>query len=294
MKSFQSNARIRGLATTLMKKRAPHTYPVPIKMEAQRFVDDMMEFLFPHLSEKVYFTAEEIQAKLVLLQRNLKTILSVLLRKRGLAVDRISSKFFSLIPTLYDDLWEDAQTIDRGDPASESVEEVVLAYPGFLAIAVYRMAHEFYRLRVPIFPRLLTEYAHQLTGIDIHPGATIGRSFFIDHGTGIVIGETARIGHHVKLYQGVTLGALSVDKTFAKTKRHPTIEDYVTIYAQAVILGGKTIVGHHSIIGGNVWLTESVPPYSTVYAESKIVVQRKDTNKRVDREGAVHARKHNS
>jgi serine O-acetyltransferase len=293
MKSHHPNTTIRRLATTLMAKRASHTYTLPIKAEGQRFVDDMMEFLFPHLSEKIYFTAGEIEAKLVLLQRNLKSILSVLLQSRRFPVEQIASDFFSRIPQLYDDLWEDARAIDKGDPASESVEEVVLAYPGFLAIAIYRMAHEFYLLGVPIFPRILTEYAHQLTGIDIHPGATIGKSFFIDHGTGIVIGETTRIGHHVKLYQGVTLGALSVKKTLAKTKRHPTIEDHVTIYAQAVILGGETTIGHHSVIGGNVWLTESVPPHSTVYAESKTVVQRKE-KKRIHNKGNGHARKHNS
>ena len=175
------------------------------------------------------------------------------------------------------------EAIYRGDPAAESVEEVVLAYPGFLAISIYRIAHEFYHLDVPIFPRLLTEYAHQLTGIDIHPGARIGTPFFIDHGTGIVIGETTLIGDNVKIYQGVTLGALSVDKSLANTKRHPTIEDNVIIYAQAVILGGETIIGHDSVVGGNSWLTRSVPPFSFVYPETKVNVRTPDeTNGGID------------
>jgi serine O-acetyltransferase len=189
---------------------------------------------------------------------------------------------FLTLPEIHDKLWLDARAIDQGDPASESVEEVVLAYPGFIAIAIYRLAHELYLLRVPILPRVMTEYAHQMTGIDIHPGATIGKSFFIDHGTGIVIGETTTIGDHVKVYQGVTLGALSVDKKLSKRKRHPTIEDHVTIYAQAVILGGATVVGQHSVIGGNVWLTRSIPAYSMAYTESTITVRKKSdgrTNK---------------
>jgi serine O-acetyltransferase len=188
-------------------------------------------------------------------------------------MDEITQRFMSSLPENHKKLWLDAEAINSGDPASESIDEVILAYPGFTAIAIYRFAHEFYMMKVPIFPRLLTEYAHQITGIDIHPGAHIGKSFAIDHGTGIVIGESTIIGDNVKIYQGVTLGALSVDKKLAKSKRHPTIENDVVIYAQAVILGGDTVIGHHSIIGGNVWLTESVPPYSFVYQESKATVR---------------------
>src|SRR5690606_15379486 len=145
-----------------------------------------------------------------------------------------------------------------------SVDEVILAYPGFLAIAIYRIAHVLYRAEVPLLPRLLTEYAHRETGIDIHAGARIGASFSIDHGTGVVIGETTVIGDRVRIFQGVTLGALSVNKELASTKRHPTIHDDVVIYANATILGGRTEVGARSIIGGNVWLTHSVPPESVV------------------------------
>jgi serine O-acetyltransferase len=179
-------------------------------------------------------------------------------------------------------LWLDAEAIEEGDPAAESVEEVVSAYPGFHAIAIYRIAHEFYALEVPIFPRLLSELAHQRTGIDIHPGATIGRSFFIDHGTGIVIGETSVIGERVKIYQGVTLGALSVEKSLSASKRHPTIENGVVIYSNATILGGETVIGHDSVIGGNVWLTESVLPYSVVYNRSEIRVRNREATEPIN------------
>jgi serine O-acetyltransferase len=158
----------------------------------------------------------------------------------------------------------------EGDPAAKSKSEVVRTYPGFYAIAAYRLAHELYRLGVQDIPRVITEHAHSKTGIDIHPAAKIGEHFCIDHGTGIVIGETTIIGNHVKIYQGVTLGALSVDKHDAETKRHPTIEDHVVIYAAATILGGETIIGHDSVIGGNVWLTQSVPAYSKIYYQAKM------------------------
>ena len=159
----------------------------------------------------------------------------------------------------------DAQAIMDGDPAANSIREIIRTYPGFTAICIYRLAHELFILGVPLLPRILTEYAHSKTGIDIHPGAQIDEYLYIDHGTGLVIGETCIIGKHVKLYQGVTLGALSVDKILAGVQRHPIIEDHVIIYAGATILGGNTTVGHHSIIGGNVWLTSSVEPYTTVY-----------------------------
>jgi serine O-acetyltransferase len=170
-------------------------------------------------------------------------------------------------------LWDDAEAIFKGDPAAESIDEVILAYPGFMAIFIYRLAHELYKLKVPIIPRILTEHAHEITGIDIHPGAEIDSPFFIDHGTGIVIGETTIIGKNVKIYQGVTLGALSVDKSLVHSKRHPTIQDDVIIYSQAVILGGETVVGSNSIIGGNAWVTQSVPPDSLVYSKSEVRVR---------------------
>jgi serine O-acetyltransferase len=261
-------------ALRLLRQRASRVCSLPVKHEASRFADALLEFLFPHFARTVPDTPREISSQLVLLERDLAHLLNSLHVRLPRTPEQLARKFTAALPDIYHRLGQDARAIHRGDPAAESVDEVILAYPGFLAIAIYRFAHVFYRMKVPIFPRILTEYAHQLTGIDIHPGAVIGSPFFIDHGTGIVIGETTVIGNNVKLYQGVTLGALSVEKRLANTKRHPTIEDGVIIYAQAVILGGSTVIGHHSVIGGNVWLTESVPPHSTVYNVSGVDVQK--------------------
>jgi len=181
---------------------------------------------------------------------------------------QIAHQFFERIPALYELMCWDADALMDGDPAAQNKREVVRTYPGFFAICIFRMANELHRLGVPLIPRILTEHAHSKTGIDIHPGATIGHHLHIDHGTGLVIGETCTIGNYVKLYQGVTLGALSVDKVFSNVKRHPTIEDHVIIYSGATILGGETRIGHHSVIGGNVWLTSSVEPYTTVYHQA--------------------------
>jgi serine O-acetyltransferase len=171
------------------------------------------------------------------------------------------------IPEIRAQLMLDVQAALEGDPAANSTDEVILAYPSIAAITVHRLAHFLYERHVPLLPRMMSEYIHHRTGIDIHPGANIGQSFFIDHGTGVVIGETTQIGDRVKLYQGVTLGALSVARSMRGHKRHPTIEDDVTIYAGATILGGDTTIGRGSIIGGNVWLVASVPSYSKVYNE---------------------------
>jgi serine O-acetyltransferase len=183
-----------------------------------------------------------------------------------------ADRFFTNIPELYRILNTDIEALLAGDPAARTRFEIIRAYPGFYAISFYRIAHALIDLNIPLLPRIITEYAHSKTGIDIHPAAEIGEYFFIDHGTGIVIGETTIIGDHVKLYQGVTLGALSVDKSMASVKRHPTVEDHVIIYSGATILGGETIIGHNSIIGGNVWLTKSVPSNSTVYHRPDIEV----------------------
>jgi len=174
----------------------------------------------------------------------------------------------SKIGPLAEELTEHRAAFD-GDPACQNLEEVILCYPGFTAVTVFRLAHQLQQLKVPFIPRMMTEWVHGETGVDIHPGATIGEHFFIDHGTGVVIGETCEIGQHVKIYQGVTLGALSFAKDekgdlVRGTKRHPTIEDNVVIYANATVLGGKTIVGHDSVIGSSVWLTESTEPFTTV------------------------------
>lgn len=180
--------------------------------------------------------------------------------------------FFGKIPELRDLLADDVQAAYDGDPAAKSLDEIIFSYPGMFAITTYRIAHELQVQGVPLLPRIMTEYAHGVTGIDIHPGARIGRSFFIDHGTGVVIGETCEIGDRVRIYQGVTLGALSVPKdgtgpSMRGRKRHPTIEDDVTIYAEATILGGETVIGKGSEIGGNVWLVESVPPGTKITME---------------------------
>jgi serine O-acetyltransferase len=180
----------------------------------------------------------------------------------------IVAKFFDRLPHVREMLAEDVQAAFDGDPAAQSTDETIFSYPGLFAISVQRMAHEFYKMDVPLLPRIMTEYAHGLTGIDIHPGAQLGRRFFIDHGTGVVVGETTQIGNNVKLYQGVTLGALAVfGQAQRGHKRHPTIEDDVTIYAGATILGGDTMIGRGATIGGNVFITSSVPPLTQVSAE---------------------------
>lgn len=248
----------------------------PVK-KVQDFADELIQLLFPHYcGEYEYFAASEIEGKFDLLQRDLKKILKLQQPDRSDLIDDITDQFMDHIPEIYGKLRLDALAIHEGDPAAESVDEVISAYPGFFAIYTYRVAHEFYKMGIPVFPRMLTEYAHFRTGIDIHPGANIGKSFFIDHGTGVVVGETTIIGDNVKIYQGVTLGALSVSKQAQQSKRHPTIEDNVIIYSNATILGGETVIGHDSIIGGNVWLTQSVDPDSIVYQKSEIRVRTKN------------------
>ena len=190
------------------------------------------------------------------------------------AAKAIAEQFMAELPKIRAVLQEDIAAAYEGDPAAMSKMEIVMAYPGLHAISVLRLAHALYRLKVPILPRVMSELAHSRTGIDIHPGATIGEHFFIDHGTGVVVGETTVIGRNVKLYQGVTLGALSFPKDeetgmlMKGHKRHPNVEDNVVIYAGATILGGDTTIGHDSEIGGNVWLMDSIPPYSRVYNQT--------------------------
>jgi len=265
-------------ADQLFRIRQSNSVVYPPKPKVERFIFDLVELLFPHFyGEYEYFAANEIQGKFVLLQRDLKKILKLHQPQQSAKIDHMTDNFFNQIPEIYRKLSMDAQAIHEGDPASESIDEVISAYPGFFAIYTYRIAHEFYKLGIPVFPRMLTEFAHFRTGIDIHPGATIGKSFFIDHGTGVVIGETTLIGNNVKIYQGVTLGALSVSKSEQQKKRHPTIEDDVIIYSNATILGGETVIGHDSIIGGNVWLTRGVEPFSIVYQRSEVEVRTKNS-----------------
>jgi serine O-acetyltransferase len=274
---------LHAFAEELRKNREHRSLGIQLKREAQKFVDSLLSTLFPQFSKEKFTSLEEVKSKLFVLERDIQSLLTPLLADTALHAEDVAARFFQELPEVHRKLWLDAEAIYGGDPAAESIDEVILAYPGFFAIAIYRFAHEFYKLRVPVFPRLLTEYAHEKTAIDIHPGATIGESFAIDHGTGIVIGESVIIGTNVKIYQGVTLGALSVDKKMAKLKRHPTIEDNVVVYAHAVILGGDTVVGHHSIVGGNVWMTESVPSYSIVYHERDVIVQNQ-----LDKKGVIN------
>lgn len=245
----------------------------PDKQIAEAFIDELFFFLFGTHERKL---GEE---KLAEQYESLKNTFSALLYeliKNEEKVKQHTSNLFEAIPQMYKNLLLDAEAILKFDPAAQSIEEVLAAYPGFYATAIYRISHQLHIQGIKTLPRLLSEYAHSKTGIDIHPGAEIGESFFIDHGTGIVIGETAIIGDCVKIYQGVTLGALNVAKSAASTKRHPTIEDNVIIYSGATILGGDTKIGHDCIIGGNVWLTYSVPPFSVVYHKSEIQVRDKN------------------
>ena len=244
---------------------------VPEKWKVHTFLQMLTTYLFPVLEEKTNSVNHDMNDLSV--EQWLRDILTSF--DAGLQDNEIAlQNFCKMIPDIYDHLVEDARAIFEGDPAAHSVEEVIISYPGFYAILVYRIAHALDDTGVPVLPRMLTEYAHSKTGIDIHPKARIGKSFCIDHGTDIVIGETTEIGDHVKIYQGVTLGALSVSKLKASTKRHPTIEDHVTIYSGATILGGKTIIGHHSVIGGNVWLTHSVDQSSVVLNKSEVVLKK--------------------
>lgn len=232
----------------------------------------LIGLLYPELSMSSYSSTGEIEEEFKTLETDLIKILTATRACKNCNNEEIVRAFFEKIPDLYRVLNTDIYSLLTGDPAARIEFEVIRAYPGFYALCFYRIAHELLKLEVPLLPRILTEHAHSRTGIDIHPGAVIGDHFFIDHGTGIVIGETAHIGNHVKLYQGVTLGALSVDKSLGFTKRHPTVEDHVIIYSGATILGGDTVIGHHSVIGGNVWLTKSIPHGSLVYHNPEITV----------------------
>ncbi|MEI8073746.1 MAG: serine O-acetyltransferase EpsC [Bacteroidota bacterium] len=245
----------------------------PDKELAEEFIDKLFDFLFLPKTVR-HKQASDLEKEFESLKSHFSSLVYDVIPD-GDKAQIIGDQFFDAIPALYNNLIEDANTILKFDPAAVSVEEVIVAYPGFYATAIYRLSHTLWNLDVKIIPRIFTEYAHGKTGIDIHPGASIGKSFFIDHGTGIVIGETTLIGDNVKIYQGVTLGALNVSKDKASTKRHPTIEDNVIIYSGATILGGDTIVGHDSVIGGNVWLTYSVLPNSIVYHKSEVAVKDK-------------------
>lgn len=244
------------------------------KERAEDFMDDFLGFLFIPKCKQLH-CEEELTEEFLSYKTKLAILIKEVLEDEDEA-EEIMESFFVATSTIYDSLLLDAATILEFDPAANSIEEVLLAYPGFYATAVYRFSNFLWKKGVNILPRLFSEYAHSKTGIDIHPGASIGNAFFIDHGTGIVIGETSVIGNGVRMYQGVTLGALSVSKNLAKSKRHPTIGDNVIIYSGATILGGETIIGNDSIVGGNVWLINSVPANSVIYHKSEISIRDKN------------------
>jgi len=245
---------------------------VPSNKEITSWALEVIRLLFPEQQRQDFFDVQQVKDEFIRLEQELAFIMNSTRACKDCDNELLARLFFEQVPELFRLLNTDIQAIFNGDPAARSEFEVIRTYPGFFAICFYRLAHSLYMHEIPLLPRILTEWAHSKTGIDIHPAAQIDEYFYIDHGTGLVVGESCHIGKHVKLYQGVTLGALSVSKSMAYTKRHPTVEDNVVIYAGATILGGETVIGHDSIIGGNVWLTKSVAPFSTVFHKPAIAV----------------------
>ena len=244
------------------------------KKKAELFIDDLYRLLFnldATPCECEYEVAQRLKAK----ELEFSGIIYDYLKDNEVAQKETLS-FFNSIENIYLTLLCDAQAILDNDPAAQNLEEVYIAYPGFYAIVVHRFAHQLWLQNLRLLARVWSEFAHSKTGIDIHPGAKIGNNFCIDHGTGIVIGETCVIGNNVKIYQGVTLGALSVSKDKMNAVRHPRIGDNVVIYSGATILGGQTHIGHDSTIGGNVWLTESVEPFTVMYYKSEVITKQKN------------------
>ncbi len=265
--------------------------PIPSRGDVVKIINRFMEILFPgYFSRKPldpinlkYRIGESLATLFTQLSRQVKLSIkhdcfrySIPCSSCESAAADITLELFDSIPQIKKILSDDVRAMSEGDPAAQSYDEIIFSYPGIFAISVYRIAHKLHELKVPLLPRIMTEYAHSETGIDIHPGATIDKSFAIDHGTGVVIGETAVIGENVRLYQGVTLGALSLPpdagERYKGKKRHPTIEDNVIIYSGTTILGGDTIIGENATIGGNVWLTESVPANTRVFLETPKLV----------------------
>lgn len=266
----------RAFASRLSQFNSGYCADVPSIVLSRHFTENLVHALFP-IRQSCAVDESAIAIELERSAVKLRELLDSISKSLDRAPAELADDFFSRVPEAFEQLAEDAGAVIRFDPAASCVEEIIICYPGFYAITVYRMAHILYDLNVPLLPRIMAEYAHEKTGIDIHPGAQIASPFFIDHGTGIVIGETAHIGREVRIYQGVTLGALTVERSMANTKRHPTIEDHVVIYAGSTILGGDTVIGHHTVVGGNTWITESILPHSVVYRNHRVVVKnRKD------------------
>jgi serine O-acetyltransferase len=258
------------LLERLLTARRKHTLPAQLRPLAVEFGPMVVGVLFPHFHKHIVCSEDAVEEDVLLMAETLARLERAIGTLHEKMPEKLVPRFLAGLAEVHETLEGDARAILEGDPAARSYDEVVLTYPGFYALAMFRVAHLLWELGMPLLPRLLTELAHEKTGIDIHPGATIGKRFCIDHGTGVVIGETTRIGDGVKVYQGVTLGALTVEKSHADKKRHPTIEDEVVIYAGATILGGTTVVGHHSVVAGNAWLTQSVPPNSVVSRKSEV------------------------
>jgi len=269
---------------------------LPSREAVEEIIIDIINVVFPGYYEKQEISRDEIKLyiweKIVSIYHKLSYEVSKSIKSlsdlQSETEETIASSavrktlsFLSKIPCIREQLNGDVQAAYEGDPAAKNFDEIIVSYPGLFAITIYRISHELFHLGIPLIPRIMTEFAHRSTGIDIHPGAHIGENFFIDHGTGVVIGETTIIGNNVRIYQGVTLGALSFKKdTGGKIvkggKRHPTIEDNVIIYSGATILGGETVVGKNSVIGGNVWLLDSVPPNTTItHQPPKLVYKEK-------------------
>lgn len=274
-KALNTNYEKQSIMSTATKANLPD------RQVLYGIIDDLYKLTFPGYFGAERFLSGETYAEGILLSlyEKLKSQIKVVMAGQREEGERILAGFLSQIPQVQELLAKDVEAQFAGDPAANSKSEIILAYPGLYAIFVYRYAHILYQLRVPLLPRMMSEYAHGQTGIDINPGATIGEYFFIDHGTGIVIGETAVIGNNVKIYQGVTIGALSTRKgqELSGTKRHPTIEDNVIIYANATILGGDTVVGRNATVAGNTFVTESIPADAKVSAmmpELKVKVRK--------------------
>lgn len=281
---YNNDDKLKAIATSIDAiKEGGKTYfhnkrgMIPSRADTVEIVTRLQNLMFPD-----YFTAEglgtdtqqRLSTLLILIKRQLTAAYSFCGESTVVDTESLAYSILEEMPRIKELLIKDVQAIYEGDPAARSPEEVILSYPGFIAISVYRIAHVLYSLGVPYLPRIMTEYAHEKTGVDIHAGATVGEYFFIDHGTGIVIGETTTIGDHVKIYQGVTLGAKSFEldedgNPIKGTKRHPDIGNNCIIYANATILGGSTKIGDGSVIGANVWVTRSVEPGSTVYYNNK-------------------------
>jgi len=235
---------------------------------------DRTEYFTNLLFHTLFDSDTEVENNINLLEQTFEELVDLACWETDKPCSKIWQSYLNTLPSILEKLNKDAESFIKSDPAANSIEEIYLAYPGFYAIAIYRLSHELFKFGLPLIPRLMTEYSHRLTGTDINPGAVIGESFFIDHATGIVIGETAIIKNNVKIYQGVTLGGLYVDRKLRSVKRHPTVENNVTIYANATILGGNTIIGANSTIGGNAWVTSSVPENSIISNTSEIKIKK--------------------